>query len=107
MKREITAQFLYDLRELTGFISGTDLHQLFTKLVGDPAPKGRTPINLQDAMQACPKLVALLKEKNIAQRVKEYSDISLPASPPLGMMEHTVAAAWVENAMAVKVAQHG
>mgnify|MGYP000859624637 CR=1 FL=1 len=42
----ITAQALYDWRDRTGAISGTELHQLFQTLTGDPSPRGRTPIFL-------------------------------------------------------------
>ena len=103
-----TAQFLYDLRELTGFISGGDLHDLFERLTGDPAPKGATLINLQDAMRACPALLNELMARDIVQHIERYSEISLPPTPmPLGMMDMDNSAKWVEAAMAVKVAQHG
>jgi hypothetical protein len=41
----ITAQDLYDRREEYAEISGTDLHELFQTLTGDPSPDGRTPIS--------------------------------------------------------------
>ena len=40
----MTAQQLYDWRETTSAISGTDLHMLFQELTGDPSPAGDTPI---------------------------------------------------------------
>jgi hypothetical protein len=40
----LRAQDLYDLRELTGFISGEELHEVFRDLVGDPSPNGRRVI---------------------------------------------------------------
>lgn len=43
---KLTAQDLYDLREATGFVSGTDLQAAFTELVGEPSPKGKTPITV-------------------------------------------------------------
>jgi len=42
----ITAQQLYDRREQFGEISGTDLHEIFQAVCGDPSPAGRTPIDL-------------------------------------------------------------
>jgi hypothetical protein len=40
----VSAQDLYDLRDLTRFCSGTDLHDLFRQITedGDPSPKGAT-----------------------------------------------------------------
>lgn len=52
MASTFTAQKLYDWREETAAISGSDLHTLFHELVGDPSPAGRTPISLE-------KLIAL------------------------------------------------
>jgi hypothetical protein len=43
---KLIAQDLYDLREATGFISGEDLHKAFTELVGEPSPKGATPVTI-------------------------------------------------------------
>ena len=42
---QVSAQELYDLRELTGFCSGSDLHDLFLQVVGDPSPKGDVRIS--------------------------------------------------------------
>lgn len=42
----VFAQDLYDLREATGFVSGTDLHDAFTELVGEPSPKGKTLVTI-------------------------------------------------------------
>lgn len=45
----ITAQDLYDWRERTGAISGTDLHNLFrTLLDGEPSPPGRTILYVEE-----------------------------------------------------------
>ena len=44
MKTKLTAQVIYDLRELTGFVSGQDLHEAFRDLVGDPSPSGRVEV---------------------------------------------------------------
>lgn len=38
---KVTAQELYNLRAVTGFCSGMELHELFKKLVGEPSPSGR------------------------------------------------------------------
>lgn len=38
----VAAQELYDLREETGYCSGSDLHEWFQKQLGDPSPSGRT-----------------------------------------------------------------
>ena len=37
---KIKAQMLYDLRTMTGFISGDDLHNLFREVLGEPSPSG-------------------------------------------------------------------
>ena len=47
----MTAQQLYDWRDETGAISGTDLHMLFQELIGDPSPAGNTPILMADLAQ--------------------------------------------------------
>lgn len=40
------AQELYDYREQTAMISGTDLHDLFRAVCGgEPSPAGQTPID--------------------------------------------------------------
>ena len=40
------AQQLYNWREQTQEISGTELAQLFQELTGAPSPAGRTPIDI-------------------------------------------------------------
>jgi len=40
------AQTLYDLRELTGFVSGNELHDMFDRLLGEPSPSGYKTMNL-------------------------------------------------------------
>lgn len=42
---DMKAQDLYDRRDIYGEISGSDLHDLFNALIGDPSPAGRTPID--------------------------------------------------------------
>lgn len=34
------AQLIYDLQQVTGFISGAEMHNLFLQLLSDPSPKG-------------------------------------------------------------------
>lgn len=36
--KTMKAQALYDLRQLTGYCSGTDLHDFFREQTGDPSP---------------------------------------------------------------------
>lgn len=47
--RTIKAQALYDLREMTEFCSGTDLHQFFESQTGDPSPAGNVTVSAADA----------------------------------------------------------
>lgn len=42
-----TLQDLYDWREATAEISGTDLHYLFQDLVGDLSPSGRIVLDIE------------------------------------------------------------
>lgn len=39
------AQKLYDLREKYEFCSGSDLHEFFSDLLGDPSPSGKTKLS--------------------------------------------------------------
>lgn len=39
------AQDLYDLRDETGLISGTDLHEVFQAVCGEPSPAGMRDIS--------------------------------------------------------------
>jgi hypothetical protein len=39
------AQVLYDVREVTGFVSGSDLHEIFREVCGEPSPSGHVKIN--------------------------------------------------------------
>ena len=44
----IQAQYIYDLRDTTGFISGTDLHDLFREVLdGEPSPAGNAEIPIE------------------------------------------------------------
>lgn len=56
------AQTLYDLRELTGFCSGADLHDLFRELTGEPSPSGFVEIDEQSLRETelGAKAIALL-----------------------------------------------
>lgn len=40
----LTAQQLYDRREMRGEINGQELHAIFAAVCDDPSPPGRTPI---------------------------------------------------------------
>lgn len=40
------AQVLYDLRQLTGYCSGTELHEFFEATLNDPSPKGNATIGM-------------------------------------------------------------
>lgn len=40
----MNCQTLYDVREITGCVSGQDLHAIFTELVGEPSPSGKKEI---------------------------------------------------------------
>lgn len=59
------AQTLYDLRQLTGFCSGTDLHKFFQRAIGDPSPAGSVEVPVtQD--EIFDEIFPLLYEKSIA-----------------------------------------
>ena len=45
----VPAQVLYDLREEIGFCSGTDLHEFFSEVIGEPSPSGYAEIPSQAA----------------------------------------------------------
>ena len=79
----MTCQFLYDLRTVTGFISGSDLHELFQKLVGDPSPSGRVEIDLGKAEELCPELGQLMAQSinELMLGIAKYAGISA-SSPP-------------------------
>jgi len=42
----MNAQMLYDLRSLTGFVSGTELHDMFSRLLGEPSPSGKQVMDI-------------------------------------------------------------
>jgi len=46
---DVTAQFLYDLREKYEFCSGNDLSEFFRETLGEPSPSGKKHINKRDA----------------------------------------------------------
>jgi hypothetical protein len=77
-------QFLYDLRTLTGFISGSDLHELFRKLVGDPSPKGNRVIeDLYRAFELCPELGSAMNDPAWLEKAKSYSGVEVTSYSPL------------------------
>ncbi len=47
----ISAQKMYDLQQITGFCSSTDLHDLFREVTGKPSPSGYTEIDEQSLRQ--------------------------------------------------------
>lgn len=49
--KKVSLQEIYDLRELTGFISGNDLHDFFRELVDDPSPSGNIEIDEAKLLQ--------------------------------------------------------
>lgn len=51
LKKSFPAQELYDLRELTGMVSGNDLHEAFQDLLGEPSPSGKREIAWKDFLQ--------------------------------------------------------
>ena len=48
----INCQLLYDLRSLTGFCSGQELSELFTRLGLGPSPCGSAKVDLDEALRA-------------------------------------------------------
>ena len=53
-------QVLYNLREITGWISGNDLHDLFLKLVDNPSPKGYQEFSEKDLERFDKKALVIL-----------------------------------------------
>ena len=52
-RERLAAQDLYDLRTMTGFCSGQDLHALFSEVVGEPSPSGKVQLD-HEKMLASP-----------------------------------------------------
>ena len=69
----IPAQWLYDIREVTGFCSGTDLHDLFLEVCGEPAPSGNRKISCE----------ALFLSHLGRQALREILSPNSPESPSL------------------------
>lgn len=86
----ITAQFLYDLRTFTGFISGTELHDLFRQLLGNPSPSGRVNLTLKEAMRLSPALKQLLNTslRQIAAQAAEYTGAPVASQRLVGLTTH-------------------
>jgi hypothetical protein len=78
--RDVTAQHLYDLRELTGFVSGTDLHALFRDVCnGEPSPSGETTIELSSLEKSEVGKQALeLLNQPLWMQIPPMSDYRLP-----------------------------
>lgn len=47
-KKSVPAQLLYDWRAVTGFVSGSDLHEIFTKYFGHPSPSGYEQLPIKE-----------------------------------------------------------
>ena len=62
----LNCQILYDLREVSGFVSGSDLHAIFSELVGNAAPSGRTVFDSSKARQVITDFDKLVTEKRYA-----------------------------------------
>lgn len=80
----MTAQLLYDLRALTGFISGQDLSRLFDAMGVGPSPSGREKVDLAQARRLCPALDTYLGPrgdlKKIGAHAEEYTGVKGLAS---------------------------
>lgn len=75
-KKMFFAQNLYDLRECTGFVSGTDLHSVFRDLLGEPSPSGKGKISWQSlkALPVAETIRELIKsESAFLDAVREYT----------------------------------
>lgn len=72
----VKVQEIYDLRECTGFISGTDLHDFFIELINDPSPSGNGEVSEAEIL-ACnggDEVLALLNTpvRTILSDIREY-----------------------------------
>lgn len=72
---KIAAQFLYDLRTLTGFVSGQELQELFYVLGLSNSPKGSVEVDLDQARQMCPALSAELDAPGacLVKHISQYT----------------------------------
>ena len=43
----INLQVFYDVRDLTGHVSGNDLHEMFNEMTGEPSPSGNESVDLE------------------------------------------------------------
>ncbi len=71
----MTAQFLYDLQTLTGFVSGQGLQNLFHALGLGYCPKGQVEIDLEEAEKLCPELTAELDSNEWHRHVARYTGL--------------------------------
>ncbi len=76
---KIEAQKLYDLREVTGIMSGQDLHELFNRIVGKPSPSGKLLINRESLAEDGEGFMMILKLDQplewALEEIKEMHDI--------------------------------
>ena len=49
----VPCQLIYDWRAATGFVSGSDLHEIFNDLLGKPSPSGYETVKLSKISQNC------------------------------------------------------
>lgn len=72
---QIYAQHLYDLREMTGFISGEDLHELFREFMdGEPSPSGYLFVDIPDYHWVVREMAAELETlSKLMESIKAYS----------------------------------
>lgn len=63
--KKIKCQVLYNLREITGWISGNDLHDLFLRLVDNPSPKGSQEFPEKDLERFDKKTLERLKTTTV------------------------------------------
>ncbi len=76
----VKAQDLYNLREVTGFISGTDLHKLFYDVCDEPSPSGHMEIHVEDLAAFHNGRVALeILCRSLIDNLSDIASYVLPA----------------------------
>lgn len=72
----IRAQILYDVREITGVITETELMELFLEILGVPSPSGYTSVPIKKLVSARNgwKLMRLITSplQNAAEEIEDY-----------------------------------
>ena len=59
------AQVLYDVREITGFVSGSDLHKIFWDVCENPSPSGYSEIDENKLPQYVRNSLTIKVTKNL------------------------------------------